>query len=208
MNLKMILRSLPCFALMSSGRERSNRMKQKLILTLVLAWAAAGGSAWARLVPPWPEAQVSGFSDLIVIAQPIANKDLNETNSLGFGRPNAPWSRFRGVETTFKVRKVLKGKLEETLADADPRGLQAPAESLHPRHAVRPDRGWLANLPWRFCDARVFRVSGGSMHCLRVRPRRHNAAEGPSPLISSWRRWRKPPILGRPLKRKRVSTRR
>jgi hypothetical protein len=86
-------------------------MRQRLILGLVLAWTAAGGSAWARFVRPWPGAQLSGFSDLIVFARPITNKDLNETNSLGFGQPNAPWPGFRGVETTFKVREVLKGKL-------------------------------------------------------------------------------------------------
>jgi hypothetical protein len=79
-------------------------MRQRLILGLVLAWTAAGESAWARVAPSWPEAQLSGFSDLIVIARPIANQDLNETNSLGFGQPNASWPGFRGVETTFKVR--------------------------------------------------------------------------------------------------------
>jgi hypothetical protein len=50
-------------------------------------------------------------SDLVIVAQPIETKDLNETNSLGFSSTQLFQSRFRGVETTFKVSKILKGAL-------------------------------------------------------------------------------------------------
>jgi hypothetical protein len=44
-----------------------------------------------------------------VVGIPIETKDLDETNSLGFFSTKLFQSRFRGVETTFKVSEALKG---------------------------------------------------------------------------------------------------
>ena len=46
---------------------------------------------------------------MVVIAVPITNVDLDETNSLGFSSTPAFQSRFRGVDTTFRVLDVFKG---------------------------------------------------------------------------------------------------
>ena len=81
-------------------------MKFKLLLCLALF--AFSVSASARAVRTWSDAELMKSSDLVVLAQPISSKDLDETNSLGW--PSAePWERFRGVETTFKVLDALKG---------------------------------------------------------------------------------------------------
>lgn len=81
----------------------------KLRLPFCFAMIALGSGASARIVRPWPEDELQKASDLIVVATPIETKDLEETTSLGWdtGRTGVT---FRGVETTFKVLDVLKGR--------------------------------------------------------------------------------------------------
>lgn len=78
-------------------------------LNLCLVLLAFNLSASARLVQPWSEDELRNASDLVVEAIPIATKDLDETNSLGFSGTASFQPRFRGVETTFKVLDVLAG---------------------------------------------------------------------------------------------------
>ncbi len=82
-------------------------MKVKIILCLALTWFAF--NLFARFVAFWPEAKLQDASDLVVVGTPIETKDLDETNSLGFYSTKLFQSRFRGVETTFRVSEVLKG---------------------------------------------------------------------------------------------------
>lgn len=82
-------------------------MKSKLLLCLALV--ALCVSVSARFVRPWSNAELMEASDLVVIAQPIFTKVLDETNSLGYPSNKTFRSRFRGVETTFKVLDVMKG---------------------------------------------------------------------------------------------------
>src|SRR5581483_2310317 len=81
--------------------------KPKLILCLALI--ALNLSSHARIIQPLSNAELMAASDLVVVGQPIETKDLDETNSLGFSSTPLFQSRFRGVETTFKVSEVLKG---------------------------------------------------------------------------------------------------
>jgi hypothetical protein len=82
-------------------------MKLKLILCLALM--AFDRSSSARVVRMWSDAELMAASDLVVIGQPVETKDLAETNALGFSSTESFQSRFRGVETTFKISAVLKG---------------------------------------------------------------------------------------------------
>ena len=82
-------------------------MKYKLILCLALV--VFNLSSHARVVQMWSDAELTAASDLVVIGRPIKVKDLEETNSLGFVGSKSFQPRFRGVETSFKVSKVLKG---------------------------------------------------------------------------------------------------
>jgi hypothetical protein len=82
-------------------------MKAKLIPCLALV--AFSVSALARGVRIWSEAELMKASDLVVIAQPISTKALDETNLLGYSSTKSFRSRFRGVETMFKVLDVFKG---------------------------------------------------------------------------------------------------
>jgi len=78
-------------------------MNPKLLLSLALVLSGVL-SVSARLVRSWSDAELMKASDLVVVATPLATKDLDETNSLGW-----PAGGFRGVETTFKVFDAVKG---------------------------------------------------------------------------------------------------
>ena len=80
-------------------------MKLKLILCLGLI--AVHAVAEARAVRVWSQSELMNAADLVVVGQPVAVKMLNETDSLGF---YGPFSVFHGVETTFAVSDVIKGK--------------------------------------------------------------------------------------------------
>jgi hypothetical protein len=82
--------------------------KTKLILCLALV-LSGGWLAHARGVHSWSDAELMKASDLVVIASPVETKDLDETNSLGWPQNGSFQTRFRGVETIFKVFDVLKG---------------------------------------------------------------------------------------------------
>lgn len=83
-------------------------MNSKLIFCFALV--AFNFAASARIVRSWSDAELREASDLVVVARPVEVKDLNETNSLGWERSTMFQPRFRGVETTFAIRKVLKGR--------------------------------------------------------------------------------------------------
>jgi hypothetical protein len=100
----------------SAGNSRGNPsnevyeskiMKPKIILCLALV--AFNFSSHARILQPLSNVELMAASDLVVVGRPIETKDLNETNSLGFSSTKLFQSRFRGVETTFKVSEILKG---------------------------------------------------------------------------------------------------
>jgi hypothetical protein len=82
-------------------------MKSKLFLCLAVV--VLNVTVYARAVRIWSEAELANASDVVVIGHPIAVKDLDETNTLGFGSTANFQSRFRGVESTFEVSEVLKG---------------------------------------------------------------------------------------------------
>jgi hypothetical protein len=84
-----------------------NNMKTQLLLGLALV--LCGGLAQARAVRLWSETDLTKAADLVVVAAPLATKDLAETNSLGWSQTGSFKTRFRGVETIFKVDDVLKG---------------------------------------------------------------------------------------------------
>src|ERR1700722_15347233 len=58
----------------------------------------------------WPQAKLQSASDLIVLAMPIQTKDLNEVSTLNRSRWDAFDSTYGGVETSFHVLSVIKGK--------------------------------------------------------------------------------------------------
>ncbi len=62
-------------------------------------------SAYARLIHVWSEAEMESAADLVVIGTVANVRDLAETNATLW-----PSFKFCGVETTFKVSKVLKGE--------------------------------------------------------------------------------------------------
>jgi hypothetical protein len=76
-------------------------MKKSFPIILLLLVAV---SAPARGVFSWSEAKMQTASDLIVVGTITKVQDLDETNSVLW-----PGSKFRGVEATFAVSKVLKG---------------------------------------------------------------------------------------------------
>jgi hypothetical protein len=78
-------------------------------ISLCLALAVVNLMVQARVVRPWSEAELQNASDLVVIVSPVETKDLDETNALGWPQYGSFQTRFRGVETTFKVFDVLKG---------------------------------------------------------------------------------------------------
>jgi hypothetical protein len=84
--------------------------KTAMVLGLVIVSTLI---ASARAVRPWSDAELEKAADLIVIGRPIAVKDLDETNALGFTSSPTFQSRFRGVETTFEISKVIQGKPEQ-----------------------------------------------------------------------------------------------
>ena len=100
-------------------------MKSKIILCLALV--AFNLSSHARAVQPLSNAELMAASDLVVVGRPIKVKDLDETNSLGFSSTKLFQSRFRGVETTFKVSEILKG---------------TPASDQIVLHHYRFETGW------------------------------------------------------------------
>src|SRR5215469_14106215 len=80
-----------------------------LKLMLWLALASLYFTAQARPIRFWSDAELERNSDLIVIAMPLTNADLLETNSLGWSSGPSFQPRFRGVETAFRVLDVFKG---------------------------------------------------------------------------------------------------
>lgn len=81
----------------------------KLLLLSALLVVTFTLSVSARGVRLWSEDDLQKASDLIVVATPIETQDLPETTTLGCdtGRSGVT---FRGVETTFKVLQVFKGR--------------------------------------------------------------------------------------------------
>jgi hypothetical protein len=100
-------------------------MNPKILLCLALV--AFNLAAHARLVRWWSDAELSAASDLVVVGHAIKVKDLNETNSLGWPSTATFQSRFRGVETTFKISAVRKG---------------TPARGQIVLHHYREEIGW------------------------------------------------------------------
>jgi len=80
-------------------------MNIKLLLCLALG-LCGGSRASARAVRLWSDDELMKASNLVVVGQPIAMQDLNETNSLGWSSTATFQPRFRGVETPFKVLEV------------------------------------------------------------------------------------------------------
>jgi hypothetical protein len=86
-------------------------MKYTATIGVCFCFALVGLSASARAVRPWSKEELMKAADLVVVATPMATKDLNEENSLGWERTiGGAAIKFRGVETTFKVIDVLQGK--------------------------------------------------------------------------------------------------
>ena len=78
--------------------------KPLLCLALVLSGGLMVFNVSARIIRNWTETELQNASDLVVVGTVTNVKDLNETNTLGDFTET-----FRGVETTFKVSRVLKG---------------------------------------------------------------------------------------------------
>ena len=81
----------------------------RYITLLCLALAAGPLPAGARAIRLWSRADLLAAADLAVIGTPVSDRDLAETNSLGWSSTAAFQSRFRGVETTIHITDVLKG---------------------------------------------------------------------------------------------------
>ena len=82
--------------------------------------------ALARVFHVWTEAEMQKASELIAIGTVASVRDLNETNAVLW-----PGCKFVGVETTFKVSRVLKGNAtNSTIAlhhyRFDPSNFRAP----------------------------------------------------------------------------------
>ena len=75
-------------------------------LTLIFLLFILSLTVFARIIALWTEDKMQKASDLIVIGTVMKVADLDETNT-------SLWSglKFRGVETTFNVSKVLKGEV-------------------------------------------------------------------------------------------------
>lgn len=76
-------------------------MKKSIPIVLLLL---IGISALARAFLPWTEAKMQEASDLILVGTVTKVQDLDETNTRLW-----PHWKFRGVEATVVVSKVLKG---------------------------------------------------------------------------------------------------
>jgi len=84
-------------------------MKPRILLCLALV--AFNLAAQARVTRAWSDTELEQAADLVVVGRPIQARDLEETNSLGWDQSESFRPRFRGVETTFEVSDVLKGRL-------------------------------------------------------------------------------------------------
>jgi hypothetical protein len=79
----------------------------RLVLLAVVAALLFAGLADARLIEPWPYKRLLEEADVVVIATALSSKDNGEVTKF------KSWeTEFLGVETTFTVEVVLKGKLE------------------------------------------------------------------------------------------------
>jgi hypothetical protein len=77
--------------------------------TIVSATVFLIGPNWcdARLIEPWPYDRLMKEADLVVIAQPQTVADSGETTTKNLWKV-----KFVGVNTTFTINSILKGKHE------------------------------------------------------------------------------------------------
>jgi hypothetical protein len=79
----------------------------RLLLPSALAILALPALARARLVPDWPYEKLLKEADVVVIVKAVSSKDTKDVMK------ERPWNiGFQGVETTFTVQAVLKGKVD------------------------------------------------------------------------------------------------
>jgi hypothetical protein len=79
----------------------------RLLLLTGLATLACPALAQARLLPSWPYEKLLKEADVVVIVKAVSSKDTKDVFK------DDPWkATFQGVETTFTVEAVLKGKVE------------------------------------------------------------------------------------------------
>jgi hypothetical protein len=76
-------------------------MKKSISIVLLLL---VGMSVFARVIRVWTEAEMHKAAQLVVVGKVTDVRDLNETNTVLW-----PSCKFRGVEATFAVSKVLRG---------------------------------------------------------------------------------------------------
>ena len=78
-------------------------MKKRIPIVLLFILSL---TVFARVIVPWTEDKMRNASDLIMVGTVTKVTDLDETNT-------SLWAgyKFRGVETTFNISKVLKGKV-------------------------------------------------------------------------------------------------
>jgi len=78
------------------------------VCSAILLVAVVSSAAFARLVENWSYDRLFKEAELIVIAQPIKSENCIDRFS------DNPWKvEFLGVNTTFRIDHVLKGKHEE-----------------------------------------------------------------------------------------------
>ena len=79
----------------------------RFLLLTALAILAFPGLSHARLLPSWPYEKLLKEADLVVIVKAVESKDTKDVLK------DNPWKvEFQGMETTFSVEAVLKGKVE------------------------------------------------------------------------------------------------
>jgi hypothetical protein len=85
--------------------QKEARMTRAIVGAMTLLLVASAASA--RLVPHWPYDKLAREADAILIAGPMSSADTNDVSSEVAFR-----TELVGVDTTFRVRGVLKGKFD------------------------------------------------------------------------------------------------
>jgi hypothetical protein len=83
-------------------------MRKLALSVAVLAGVAVGATAVARPVPKWPYEKLMVQADLVVIGVPVKTVETDDKY------PQDQWPReFVGQNTTFDVKHVIKGKVDD-----------------------------------------------------------------------------------------------
>jgi len=116
-----------------------------VVVAVVSLVASLAGPCLARLGPAFDYDQMAAEADLIVIAAPVAAKELQEVIDLPGVRLNNKPIRAVGLRTTLEVSVVFKGRVAKVDDDGQPDA--KPTIVLHHYRLADPEEASVKNAP-------------------------------------------------------------